>query len=685
MIRIIFTLATAMLVGSMFTGSCAEYFYMDDVNVAGSLGGTIQVNVKAHFEASVSAWQVDFGMRNENGEFISNVLPGGLTVKTAAKGSDMTLTYTDDTGGEGTVSPSLQKSYENTRFIVAQMEGNYWDPDGDGEYELQGVAKWGPGEYEQMWKMTFNIPANFTYGKIVIQTRPISGFDNNPEVITTDGGYYYSVCNFTNGAVPVTSIGLDQNSVMMLEGDSLQLKAFILPNDATNKYLLWSSSNTDVATVDSNGLVTAVSPGSTTITAMTTDGSNLSAACTIIVKNWSINQYFVMPDTTVFHGDTIVIPVQLTNEESLLAFQTDICLPEGFTIVTDEEGELLITPSNRLTSDHIIVADQLDDGTVRVICYSPNSSLINGSEGEIFYFSIATPLDAGGDYSISLRNTLLTTSDYNELHISDAVSALHVDTYIPGDVNDNRQVTVTDIVSTVQYIMQRNPSPFVFEAADMNGDGNISVTDIMLIARLIMSPVANASLRYPSILMSDGDYMSGNDIMLAAGETRTVSIMLDNAMEYSAFQLDMILPDGLVASNFKLTDRAESHELDMNTLSDGRVRVLCYSPTLEAINGSSGALLTFDVNVMDNVAGDITIDGIELVTTGWQTVRLNPFTIGVMNANVTSVQNVSVGKTVAKIEYFNLAGQRMTRPTSGLALVVVSYTDGTCSTSKVVF
>jgi hypothetical protein len=112
---------------------------------------------------------------------------------------------------------------------------------------------------------------------------------------------------------------------------------------------------------------------------------------------------------------------------------------------------------------------------------------------------------------------------------------------------------------------------------------------------------------------------------------------------------------------------------------------LCYAPTLEAINGSSGALLTFDVNVMDNVAGDITIDGIELVTTGWQTVRLNPFTIGVMNANVTSVQNVSVGKTVAKIEYFNLAGQRMTRPTSGLALVVVSYTDGTCSTSKVVF
>ena len=205
--KFLFTLATAMLAGGMFAGEFVsggtEYFYMDDANVTENLGGTVQLNVKAHFEASVSAWQVDFGMYNENGEFISNVLPGGITVKTAAKGSDLTLTYTDDAGDEGTTSPSLQKGQDNTRFIVASMEGNYWDPDGDGEYELQGVAKWGPGEYEQMWKMTFNIPADFAGGEIAIQTRPTSGFDNNPEVTTTAGEKAWYKFNLTvDGTTP---------------------------------------------------------------------------------------------------------------------------------------------------------------------------------------------------------------------------------------------------------------------------------------------------------------------------------------------------------------------------------------------------------------------------------------------------------------------------------------------------
>ena len=205
--KFLFTLATAMLAGGMFAGEFVsggtEYFYMDDANVTENLGGTVQLNVKAHFEASVSAWQVDFGMYNENGEFISNVLPGGLTVKTSAKGSDLTLTYTDDAGDEGTTSPSLQKGQDNTRFIVAQMEGNYWDPDGDGEFELQGVAKWGPGEYEQMWKMTFNIPADFTGGEIAIQTRPTSGFDNNPEVTTTAGEKAWYKFNLTVDGAPM--------------------------------------------------------------------------------------------------------------------------------------------------------------------------------------------------------------------------------------------------------------------------------------------------------------------------------------------------------------------------------------------------------------------------------------------------------------------------------------------------
>ena len=54
-----------------------------------------------------------------------------------------------------------------------------------------------------MWKMTFNIPADFTGGEIAIQTRPTSGFDNDPEVTTTAGEKAWYKFNLTvDGTTP---------------------------------------------------------------------------------------------------------------------------------------------------------------------------------------------------------------------------------------------------------------------------------------------------------------------------------------------------------------------------------------------------------------------------------------------------------------------------------------------------
>ena len=482
--------------------------------------------------------------------------------------------------------------------------------------------------------------------------------------------------------IPVTSISLNQTSALLNENETLQLTASIMPEEATIKTVTWLSSNTTVANVDANGLVTAVAPGTATITATTTDGSNLSASCvvTFVEPQMNYDNILSIADTTVFHGETIVIPVKMNNEESIMAFQTDIFLPEGFSIMTDEDEEPIITPSSRLTSDHVILADQISDGSVRIICYTPRSRLINGNEGDLFYITVIVPEDAGGDYNIFLRNSLLTASDYSELSAPDAGAVLHVNTYIPGDVNDSRTVTVTDIVFTAQYILEHDPHPFIFEAADMNGDGNITVTDIMLIANLIMTPTTNAPKRSP-ILEANGDNMNGESITLGVGETRTVSIMLNNAMDYTAFQLDMKLPNGLMASNFALTNRAGSHAFDVDAIANGNIRALCYSPDLTAINDHEGALLTFDVTATDMVDGSIDVEGIEMVTTTCQTVHLDAFAIGVNSE--TSVNELSDHKSVAHINYYNMAGQELTEPSCGVTLVVITYTDGTRTTTKV--
>ena len=481
---------------------------------------------------------------------------------------------------------------------------------------------------------------------------------------TADGSNLSASCTVTiePNIVLATSIELDLDNAEMTEGNTTQLTATVLPEDATDKSVAWSTNDETVATVDGNGLVTAVAPGTAIITATTNDGSDLSASCTVTVVGQAIPQgdnIFVINNMEAMHGDIIVIPVQLTNSDEFMAFQTDIFLPEGFTLATDEDDEFIVTPSSRLTADHVITTQPVSNGAVRLVCYTLTEQHISGNEGDLFYLTVNVPEQAEGDYAINLRNSLLTNTDYQEINIPDA-----------------------DIVVTVQHILEMHPSPFIFDAADMNGDGNITVTDIMLIARLILHPTM-ATPRHAPVMTANSDRMSGESITLNSGETRTVSIMLDNELAYSAFQFDLQLPNGLTASNFSLTDRAgSSHALEMSTLHDGKMRLLCYSTDFEAFNEASGALLTFDVTAAGDVAGDITATGIEMVTTVCQTVLLDSFTIGVNNA--TAVNEMATGKAIASVEYFNLAGQRLAQPASGVNIIVTTYSDGTRSTSKVI-
>ena len=85
------------------------------------------------------------------------------------------------------------------------------------------------------------------------------------------------------GPMVATSIELDKSSARMETGEKLQLTAELKPIEAIYNEVLWGSSNPAVAMVSNNGLVTAVNVGTATITAMTTDGSNLSASCVVIV------------------------------------------------------------------------------------------------------------------------------------------------------------------------------------------------------------------------------------------------------------------------------------------------------------------------------------------------------------------------------------------------------------------
>lgn len=80
----------------------------------------------------------------------------------------------------------------------------------------------------------------------------------------------------------MSSVTLDQSSVVMNMNSSLALRATILPDNTSNKALTWESSKPEVATVN-NGQVRAISCGTATITCTAADGSGATASCDIEV------------------------------------------------------------------------------------------------------------------------------------------------------------------------------------------------------------------------------------------------------------------------------------------------------------------------------------------------------------------------------------------------------------------
>lgn len=93
------------------------------------------------------------------------------------------------------------------------------------------------------------------------------------------GTYTY----YTNSVSLVTGLTMSESALTMNSRTTAQLSVTASPSDAFNVEITWSSSNNDVATVDAQGVVTAVAGGTCTITAKATDGSGITATCEVTV------------------------------------------------------------------------------------------------------------------------------------------------------------------------------------------------------------------------------------------------------------------------------------------------------------------------------------------------------------------------------------------------------------------
>lgn len=107
--------------------------------------------------------------------------------------------------------------------------------------------------------------------------------------------------------IHVESIDISPSSLTMLVGNSYQLSTIILPENATNKNVTWASTDSNIVTVDNDGVVTATGEGSADIIITTEDGA-LTSTCTITVLPFTGEKYFSLAINIVGNGTVSLSP-----------------------------------------------------------------------------------------------------------------------------------------------------------------------------------------------------------------------------------------------------------------------------------------------------------------------------------------------------------------------------------------
>ena len=117
---------------------------------------------------------------------------------------------------------------------------------------------------------------------VTVDNGKVKALAKGTATVTAKAGNMQANCSVTVNYIEATSVLLNKSSITLSVGETVELTATVYPNNATNKTIVWTSSNTHVATVD-NGQISAIAVGTATITAQNSDGP--SSTCSIAVVN----------------------------------------------------------------------------------------------------------------------------------------------------------------------------------------------------------------------------------------------------------------------------------------------------------------------------------------------------------------------------------------------------------------
>ncbi len=163
--------------------------------------------------------------------------------------------------------------------------------------------------------------------------------------------------------ISVESLSVDKDEIVLKVNETIKLTAAISPSNATNKNVTWSSSNTNVVTVD-NGVISAVGEGSATIVIKTEDGGHI-ALCSVEVLGIMIKNTEMNINNYNKANDTVSFDINLSSPTDITGTVLVVLYNKNDTIVAIKT----YTPSSEIN----VLLDSTESNYIKVMWWDMNT------------------------------------------------------------------------------------------------------------------------------------------------------------------------------------------------------------------------------------------------------------------------------------------------------------------------
>lgn len=403
-----------------------------------------------------------------------------------SKTKTVLLRYPNSKGKTYTVPNTIKKIYDGAFSYCPELETVVFPAS---VISFESEIFWGNSNLKSITFLNpepVNLVSSFRLDKdvfILVPKQSVNRYRNT---------YRWNEMNIKAIGSIAESITMGAAELTLEVGSESQLQCTVLPETAENKTVTWNTTDANVVTVDEMGNLIAVSEGEAVVSATTNDGTNLVANCKIKVvgaKATDINQFkdvIYVENTKAFIGKNATLSIRMKHETDVAGFQFNMLLPEGFSIKKISRGEGISGLDENDENIYTFKTSDKKDGSRFFLCYSVTNTAMPKGDIEIAKVEVNVPENIeAGEYGVILKKEEMAFGTESK-KVDFVNSMFTVADCILGDVNKDGIITVSDITSLGQYLIDNDDTVINKAAADANGDGEVTVGDITTIATMII-------------------------------------------------------------------------------------------------------------------------------------------------------------------------------------------------------